>query len=427
MTPTVEIQSSAGLKQGADASVPKPRAAAAGQTAFELMLNLQMISKMPEMPGSDRLKEHAQAQDERDSQRTQRASAQQPPRQNAARPSTSNVAGPRAATQSGAGAPAGAASSGNSTVTSTAEGSSGTKDGSTSTLTAKPAEVATPAAESGTKSSPGANNADASGPRHGQGGAFGALLSNPTSARVASEAGRATSSVLSVKAVSPGSSGSSGVAQHGWSAGRGNGRSAAARSRSNAPAHQPRSFQFEQQKVLAQVGRGLAAALKREGGVVTLRLQPQTLGELKIKLELSQGRVEATFRAENDAARQLLESSLDALRSSLEAKGLRVDRLHVLTPDDPGHKQQSGSPGEPNDREQTPGGDREARDDGDRQRQSPGMADQGAGLRPPTDAEASVEQVAVSDARIAEDSTHTSGLSPGEDEMLVRVRLDAVA
>ncbi|MBN4052644.1 hypothetical protein JYU07_00005, partial [Roseiflexus sp. AH-315-K22] len=119
--------------------------------------------------------------------------------------------------------------------------------------------------------------------------------------------------------------------------------------------------------------------------------------------------------------------SLDALRSSLEAKGLRVDRLHVLTPDDPGQRQQGGSQGEPDDRGQSPGGDREAFDDGDRRKQSPGMAHEGAGTSPPADAEASAQQTAVSDARIAEDSTEASGLSPGADEMLVRVRLDAVA
>jgi len=231
-----------------------------------------------------------------------------------------------------------------------------------------------------------------------------------------------------VDVVSSVKAGASSVTQHGWSGVRTGGRAAdLVRGRPSVPTHRARSFQLDQQKVLAQIGRGLAAALKREGGTVTLRLKPETLGELKIKIELSQGRVSAVFRADNDSARQLLESSLDALKSSLEAKGLRVDRLFVEPPDESGHKQQSGSQSEPNDRGQTPGGDREALDDGDRPGHRPRMAHDDAGSNPPADAEASVEQTAVSDARIAKDSTPVSGLDPGEDEILVRVRLDAVA
>ncbi|MFM9996043.1 MAG: flagellar hook-length control protein FliK [Phycisphaerales bacterium] len=78
-----------------------------------------------------------------------------------------------------------------------------------------------------------------------------------------------------------------------------------------------------------QVARGLAAALRQNGGSVTLQLEPAALGALKVRLRLDAGRVEATFEAANDPARRLLDGALAGLRSALEAHGLAVDRLDV--------------------------------------------------------------------------------------------------
>lgn len=89
---------------------------------------------------------------------------------------------------------------------------------------------------------------------------------------------------------------------------------------------------LRKQSFQAQVGRGLAAALKQKGGVVTLRLKPESMGQLRIRLELSGGRVRASFQADQSSARELLSGSLDALRSTLEARGLTVERLQVENP-----------------------------------------------------------------------------------------------
>ncbi len=83
------------------------------------------------------------------------------------------------------------------------------------------------------------------------------------------------------------------------------------------------------EKIAAQFGRGLAAALRQKGGTVTMRLQPEALGELKIKMSLDAGKVDAKFEVQTDQARQLLGKTMDTLRSALEARGLDVDRLDV--------------------------------------------------------------------------------------------------
>jgi hypothetical protein len=86
---------------------------------------------------------------------------------------------------------------------------------------------------------------------------------------------------------------------------------------------------------MAQFGRGLVAALRQNGGTVTIRLQPQELGDLKIRMQLQNGRVEARFEAATEQARDILDKNLGALRAALESRGLGVDRLDVYAADRP--------------------------------------------------------------------------------------------
>jgi hypothetical protein len=94
---------------------------------------------------------------------------------------------------------------------------------------------------------------------------------------------------------------------------------------------QPRSspYELDHAEFGKQVDRAMTAALRQRGGSVTLRLTPESWGELRVEMSLDKGRVEATFHASSDQARQLLEQHMTALRASLEAHGLAVDRLGV--------------------------------------------------------------------------------------------------
>jgi len=75
--------------------------------------------------------------------------------------------------------------------------------------------------------------------------------------------------------------------------------------------------------------RGLTTMFNQRGGVMTMRLHPPELGELRIQMTLAQGRVTAEFRATTPSAHALLERSLTHLRSALETHGLSVERLTV--------------------------------------------------------------------------------------------------
>lgn|GEM_PF-2863534 len=90
--------------------------------------------------------------------------------------------------------------------------------------------------------------------------------------------------------------------------------------------------------VEAQAVRGLAAVLRQKGGNVTMRLAPETLGDLKVTMKLDGAQVWASIEATTESARQLLEGQRDSLREALEAHGLKVERLEVSAV-----KQESGS------------------------------------------------------------------------------------
>lgn len=81
--------------------------------------------------------------------------------------------------------------------------------------------------------------------------------------------------------------------------------------------------------VEAQALRGILASARKNGGVITLRLQPDQLGELRIRIEVHGREVTALIDAGTDPARELLSESRDSLRAALEARGLAVERLEV--------------------------------------------------------------------------------------------------
>ena len=81
----------------------------------------------------------------------------------------------------------------------------------------------------------------------------------------------------------------------------------------------------------ARILRGLSATLNQRGGVLTMRLEPPELGQLRIQMTITQGTVSAEFQTSTPQAQALLERSLAVLRSALQGHGLTVERLTVHT------------------------------------------------------------------------------------------------
>lgn len=112
------------------------------------------------------------------------------------------------------------------------------------------------------------------------------------------------------------------------------------RAESGAPSQTPTPESSAENKLFtAQVSRGLEAALRQNGGAVTIRLKPETLGALRIDLQVQQGSISAQFEASTVEARELLNKNLTTLRAALEAKGfgVRSVEVQVASPSQSGH------------------------------------------------------------------------------------------
>lgn len=94
-------------------------------------------------------------------------------------------------------------------------------------------------------------------------------------------------------------------------------------------AAQQTPFDAQARAVRAQALRGVAAALSSSEQSVTLKLEPATLGELRVNLQFKEGTVAARFEATSSEARRLLERSIGDLRQALEARGVEVSQLDV--------------------------------------------------------------------------------------------------
>ena len=180
-----------------------------------------------------------------------------------------------------------------------------------------------------------------------------------------------------------------------------------------------------------QVARGLATLLRHQGGSVTIRLTPESLGQIKINLKIEDAHVWATFQPSSDASHEAIDQSLASLRSSLESRGLIVERLEVVPSGVANFEQslrdsnhQSSSPGEQRQSDQSdPNG---AGSQSGSQPGQDGSGDRGSASAAPTN-----RQDSPSGTELLPDSIGTASLfteeSPSESGMARRLRLDAVA
>jgi flagellar hook-length control protein FliK len=69
----------------------------------------------------------------------------------------------------------------------------------------------------------------------------------------------------------------------------------------------------------------------RNDGVNEARIvvEPPALGRVDVSLQASGAGVEAVFKVDNEELKQMLQQSLDALKTSLEAQGIHVSNLAV--------------------------------------------------------------------------------------------------
>lgn len=83
-------------------------------------------------------------------------------------------------------------------------------------------------------------------------------------------------------------------------------------------------------EVISKATQGLAAAIRQKGGSVVLKLEPESLGQLRITVSMRNGVVNAKIEAGTSEAAELLKTHQGALRESMHEKGMLVERLEIV-------------------------------------------------------------------------------------------------
>ena len=95
----------------------------------------------------------------------------------------------------------------------------------------------------------------------------------------------------------------------------------------SAPAAPPEA-QFAQANHSTIIS-GIHGQLLPAGGTMQVRLDPPELGALSVIVRVHEGVMSASFETSNDQATRMLSHTLTQLKSSLEAQGVSVGKLHV--------------------------------------------------------------------------------------------------
>ena len=80
---------------------------------------------------------------------------------------------------------------------------------------------------------------------------------------------------------------------------------------------------------MEQVVRSAQFNLEEGNSRFELRLRPPTLGRMAVTMDLKDGALSISFRVENEAVRELLQSSMPQLRVALAEQGVSLDGLDV--------------------------------------------------------------------------------------------------
>ncbi len=113
--------------------------------------------------------------------------------------------------------------------------------------------------------------------------------------------------------------------------------------------------------------RGFNAMVNHSGGVMTMRLEPPELGQVRVQMTIAQGTVTAHFQPATAEAQAILERTLPALRAALEAHGLAAERLTVQSAPQPApsaREQAHDQPGQERHHQDAGGGESRGRRDG---------------------------------------------------------------
>jgi flagellar hook-length control protein FliK len=85
------------------------------------------------------------------------------------------------------------------------------------------------------------------------------------------------------------------------------------------------------QEVLDQIRRAVPTAVKGNEGSMSLKLNPPMLGRLDIDIRMEDGRITATFKAEQPLTRDILQQNMHVLKEAFSDQGIKATQFVVTT------------------------------------------------------------------------------------------------
>lgn len=94
-------------------------------------------------------------------------------------------------------------------------------------------------------------------------------------------------------------------------------------------AEHPAQQHADRQAILDQVVRSARLHIERGATRFEMRMEPPRLGKVGVVMELRDGAMTISFRADTESVREILQNSLPQLKAALGAQGLNIDGLDV--------------------------------------------------------------------------------------------------
>ncbi len=88
------------------------------------------------------------------------------------------------------------------------------------------------------------------------------------------------------------------------------------------------------EKVTQQVRYHLKLAMRNGIGEVKMRLHPQFLGDVSVKMILGKDDISATFLVENQSVKEIMQRSLHTLEQTLAERGIEVEKIEIKVAQD---------------------------------------------------------------------------------------------
>ena len=91
----------------------------------------------------------------------------------------------------------------------------------------------------------------------------------------------------------------------------------------------PKSPIVDKTEVLAQLVKKAELLVGKTNSEMIMQLDPENLGKVTLKIAVERGNVTATFLAENQQVKALIESNTGSLREMLQEKGMNISAINV--------------------------------------------------------------------------------------------------